>query len=102
MLALVLSNSSLGAAFVAWWETQFGFLWDTRAFAHSLLHWVNHGLLTIFFFCLTIILVVRVWSAPVQFRLYFGPVPTHAASVASFQLLTIHLADSDPVLRFYF
>ena len=27
-----------------------GFQWGTRAFAHSLLHWVNHGLLTIFFF----------------------------------------------------
>jgi NhaA family Na+:H+ antiporter len=50
MLALVLSNSPLGAAFMAWWETQLGFLWDTRTFAHSLLHWVNHGLLTVFFF----------------------------------------------------
>src|SRR6185436_17920920 len=50
LLALVLSNSSLGAAFTAWWETQVGFQWGMRTFAHSLLHWVNHGLLTIFFF----------------------------------------------------
>jgi NhaA family Na+:H+ antiporter len=50
VLALVLSNSPLGSAFAAWWETRLGFEWGTYAFAHSLLHWVNHGLLTIFFF----------------------------------------------------
>ncbi|MDZ4859606.1 MAG: Na+/H+ antiporter NhaA, partial [Candidatus Hydrogenedentes bacterium] len=49
VLALLLSNSPLGPAFMAWWETPLGFQWGTRAFAHSLLHWVNHGLLTIFF-----------------------------------------------------
>jgi NhaA family Na+:H+ antiporter len=50
VLALVLSNSPFGSAFAAWWETLLGFQWGTSAFAHSLLHWVNHGLLTIFFF----------------------------------------------------
>jgi NhaA family Na+:H+ antiporter len=50
LLALLLSNSSLGSAFAAWWETRLGFQWGTSIFAHSLLHWVNHGLLTIFFF----------------------------------------------------
>ena len=50
MIALALSNSPLGSAFAAWWETRFGFEWGTYAFAHSLLHWVNHGLLTVFFF----------------------------------------------------
>jgi NhaA family Na+:H+ antiporter len=50
VLALVLSNSPLGAAFAAWWETHVGFQWGSQAFAHSLLHWVNHGLLTVFFF----------------------------------------------------
>jgi NhaA family Na+:H+ antiporter len=50
LLALVLSNSPLGPEFAAWWETRMGFLWGTGEFAHSLLHWVNHGLLTIFFF----------------------------------------------------
>jgi NhaA family Na+:H+ antiporter len=50
MLALVLSNSPLGPAFAAMWETPLGFQWGTRPFTHSLLHWVNHGLLTIFFF----------------------------------------------------
>lgn len=50
LLAWVLSNSSLGSAFAAWWETPVGFQWGTGTFAHSLLHWVNHGFLTIFFF----------------------------------------------------
>src|SRR5688572_19942111 len=50
VLALVLSNSPLGPAFEAWWETPLGFQWGNRVFAHSLLHWANHGLLTIFFF----------------------------------------------------
>ena len=50
VFALVLSNSPLGSAFEGWWETGLGFQWGTRAFAHSLLHWVNHGLLTVFFF----------------------------------------------------
>ncbi|MGC1273552.1 MAG: Na+/H+ antiporter NhaA [Planctomycetaceae bacterium] len=50
LLALVFSNSSLGPAFAALWETRLGIEWGTRAFSHSLLHWVNHGLLTVFFF----------------------------------------------------
>lgn len=50
LLALVLSNSPLGSNFFAWWETQFGIRWGASAFTHSLLHWVNHALLTIFFF----------------------------------------------------
>jgi NhaA family Na+:H+ antiporter len=50
LLALVLSNSPLGSVFTAWWETRFGFQWGASLFAHSLLYWVNHGLLTIFFF----------------------------------------------------
>jgi NhaA family Na+:H+ antiporter len=50
LLALVLSNSPLGSAFAAWWETRLGIQWGAGAFAHSLLHWVNHGLLTVFFF----------------------------------------------------
>lgn len=50
VLALVLSNSPLGPVFAALWETPLGFQWGARAFAHPLLYWVNHGLLTIFFF----------------------------------------------------
>jgi len=50
LLALVLSNSPLGPAFLAWWGTPLGLQWGERAFAHSVLHWVNHALLTVFFF----------------------------------------------------
>ena len=50
VLALVLSNSPLGSAFTEWWETPLGFKWGASVFTHSLLHWVNHGLLTVFFF----------------------------------------------------
>jgi NhaA family Na+:H+ antiporter len=50
VMALVLSNSPLGPAVAAWWEKPLGFQWGAHAFAHPLLHWVNHGLLTVFFF----------------------------------------------------
>ncbi|MEZ0265996.1 MAG: Na+/H+ antiporter NhaA, partial [Phycisphaerae bacterium] len=49
VLALVLSNSPAGPAFLSWWGTLFGFRWGASAFAITLLDWVNHGLLTIFF-----------------------------------------------------
>lgn len=49
LVALVLSNSPFGTAFVTWWDTLFGLQWGTRFFSHSLVHWANHGLLTIFF-----------------------------------------------------
>jgi NhaA family Na+:H+ antiporter len=50
VIALVLSNSPLQETFAAWWDTQFGFQWGTYTFAHSLVYWVNHALLTVFFF----------------------------------------------------
>jgi len=49
VLALVLSNSPVGSAFLSWWNTTLGLQWGTSLFALSLLDWVNHGLLTIFF-----------------------------------------------------
>src|SRR6476661_8428903 len=50
LIALVVSNSPLGVAFADWWETPAGFLWGSNEFAHSLVYWVNHGLLSVFFF----------------------------------------------------
>ncbi|HEY1381957.1 MAG TPA: Na+/H+ antiporter NhaA [Gemmataceae bacterium] len=50
VLALVLSNSPLGPAVAAWWETPLGLRWGASEFTHPLLYWVNHGLLTVFFF----------------------------------------------------
>lgn len=50
LLALVLTNTPLGPVFTAWWETHLGIGWGTRTFSYPLIHWVNHGLLTVFFF----------------------------------------------------
>src|SRR5690349_11882945 len=45
LLALVLSNSRVGPAFLSWWNTTLGFQWGTFTFSLTLLDWVNHGLL---------------------------------------------------------
>ena len=49
LLALALSNSPLGQAFEAFWEKDFGFAFGDASFRMSLHHWINDGLLTIFF-----------------------------------------------------
>ena len=49
VLALVLSNLPVGPAFLSWWETTVGVHWGGSPFTLTLLDWVNHGLLTIFF-----------------------------------------------------
>lgn len=48
-LALVLSNSPARLVFQSWWDTTLGFQWGGSSFGLTLLDWVNHGLLTIFF-----------------------------------------------------
>ncbi|HEX9772914.1 MAG TPA: Na+/H+ antiporter NhaA [Steroidobacteraceae bacterium] len=49
VLALLLANLGAGAAFDQFWHTQFGFSFGDTDARMSLLHWVNDGLLTIFF-----------------------------------------------------
>src|SRR4051812_10439439 len=49
LLALVLSNSPSRSAFFSWWNTSVGLHWGASSIALSLVDWVNHGLLTIFF-----------------------------------------------------
>ncbi len=49
VLAVVLTNSALGDDFRALWTQTLGFSLSDAAFRMSLLHWVNDGLLTIFF-----------------------------------------------------
>jgi NhaA family Na+:H+ antiporter len=49
VLAVVLSNSQLGAAMEAFWHMPFGMQAGEGAFALPLREWINHGLLTIFF-----------------------------------------------------
>ena len=49
LLAVALTNSPLGPAFAALWEEEFGVVIGAAGFRMSLQHWVNDGLLTIFF-----------------------------------------------------
>ena len=48
--ALVLANSRLGPAFLGFWSTEVGLRLGGVEIVHSLRHWVNDGLMTIFFF----------------------------------------------------
>jgi Na+:H+ antiporter, NhaA family len=49
VLAVALTNSPLGPAFAALWEEEFGLVIGAAGFRMSVQHWVNDGLLTIFF-----------------------------------------------------
>jgi NhaA family Na+:H+ antiporter len=49
VLAVVLTNTPLGPAFDALWHQYLGLTLGDAAFRLSLLHWVNDGLLTLFF-----------------------------------------------------
>jgi len=48
--ALVLANSPLGDGFLAFWKKKVGFTFGTFQVYHSLQHWINDGLMAIFFF----------------------------------------------------
>ncbi len=48
-LALLIANLPAGPAFEAFWHTELGLILGDGAARMSLLHWVNDGLLTIFF-----------------------------------------------------
>lgn len=49
LAAVILTNSSIGPAFDALWHQYLGVSLGDAAFRMSLLHWINDGLLTIFF-----------------------------------------------------
>ncbi len=49
ILAVVITNSALGPTFEAFWEQPWGFTAAGGAFELSLRHWINDGLLTVFF-----------------------------------------------------
>jgi NhaA family Na+:H+ antiporter len=49
VLAVILTNSPFGPAFDAFWHTDFGLTFGASDLQMSLLHWVNDGLLTVFF-----------------------------------------------------
>jgi Na+:H+ antiporter, NhaA family len=49
VLAVAIASSPLGPAFEELWEQYFGFQLGERAYRMSLRHWINDGLLTVFF-----------------------------------------------------
>ncbi|MEP7246322.1 MAG: Na+/H+ antiporter NhaA [Gammaproteobacteria bacterium] len=49
ILAVILTNSTWGPAFALFWEQKWGLVTGNGDFLLSLLHWVNDGLLTVFF-----------------------------------------------------
>ncbi len=50
VIALVLANSPLGDGYLALWETRLGFAVGGFEMVHSLKHWINDGLMAVFFF----------------------------------------------------
>ena len=48
--ALILANSPLSVNFLAFWKTPFELRIGPLGMSHSLQHWINDGLMTIFFF----------------------------------------------------
>lgn len=50
VIAIVLANSPLSESFRAFWKTEVGFSWGAFELHHSLKHWINDGLMVVFFF----------------------------------------------------
>jgi NhaA family Na+:H+ antiporter len=50
LVALVLANSSFGYAYEAFWKTAVGFQFGDFQMSYKLSHWINDGLMAIFFF----------------------------------------------------
>lgn len=50
LVALILSNSTWSTPFLAFWETPIGLHFGPLDFTRSLRHWINDGLMTVFFF----------------------------------------------------
>lgn len=52
--ALVLANTAWSTPFLAFWETPIGLHFGSLDFTRSLRHWVNDGLMTFFFFVISL------------------------------------------------
>ena len=50
VVAMILANSPAAAWFEGIWTTRVGFVWGGFDMVHSLRHWINDGLMAIFFF----------------------------------------------------
>ncbi len=49
IVAVAVTNTGLGPGFAAFWDQRFGLTLGAASFSLSLLHWINDGLLTLFF-----------------------------------------------------
>ncbi len=54
LLALALANSPWQEGFLGFWETPIGLTFGSLDFTRSLRHWINDGLMTLFFFVLSL------------------------------------------------
>ncbi|KXF76423.1 sodium:proton antiporter [Paramesorhizobium deserti] len=54
LIALLLANSPWSAQFLAFWETPIGLHFGALDFSRSLRHWINDGLMTFFFFVISL------------------------------------------------
>ncbi|TMV06571.1 Na+/H+ antiporter NhaA [Ruegeria sediminis] len=54
LLALAMANSPWQVAFLGFWETSIGLTFGSLDFTRSLRHWINDGLMTLFFFVLSL------------------------------------------------
>ena len=54
VIALVLANSFWAKGFLAFWETPIGLTFGSLDFTRSLRHWINDGLMTFFFFVVSL------------------------------------------------
>lgn len=54
LVALGIANSPWSEAFLALWETQLGFVAGQGEISRSLKHWINDGLMTLFFFVISL------------------------------------------------
>ncbi len=54
LIALTLANSQWAETYLAFWETPFGLQFGNFAVSHSLRHWINDGLMTLFFFVISL------------------------------------------------
>jgi len=50
ILALGLANSAIGESFIAHWEKYFGLHFGDWELSKTLIHWINDGLMAVFFF----------------------------------------------------
>jgi NhaA family Na+:H+ antiporter len=49
-IAIILANSALAEGFLAFWKKPLGFTSGTFQMHHSIQHWINDGLMAVFFF----------------------------------------------------